>query len=243
MHVAPPLQVASLAALLSFASAACLPEPGRPSPAAPGGQGGGDPTGEEPTDGVPAPGGGGSDGDAGGGGGDDAGAADDDSAPGGDVDGDGDGSPRSEDCDDSDPSVFPGAPDRCDGVLDNDCDGRTDPGESDGDRDGFTPCGGDCSDVDPAARPDQTAHYSVARADGSFDWDCDGVETWRWADTWTVGLCPDGCDGEVQGWAAYPPACGTPSAWFEGCVAEVQDDSSAVACRAASVLGKLQECR
>lgn len=34
---------------------------------------------------------------------------------------DGDGSPSTEDCDDSDPNTYPGAPERCDGV-DNDCD-------------------------------------------------------------------------------------------------------------------------
>ncbi len=62
------------------------------------------------------------------------------------ADSDGDGSPDSEDCDDTDPDVHPGAEELCDGV-DTDCDGR---GDADSDRDGEP----DCSDTCPVyARP------------------------------------------------------------------------------------------
>ena len=47
--------------------------------------------------------------------------------------------PLADDCDDSDPSVFPGAPDRCDGV-DNNCDGTVEESQifyQDADGDGF----------------------------------------------------------------------------------------------------------
>ncbi len=43
------------------------------------------------------------------------------------ADADADGSPAGDDCDDNDPSVFPGADELCDGV-DNDCDGAVDEG-------------------------------------------------------------------------------------------------------------------
>src|SRR5688572_20083396 len=58
---------------------------------------------------------------------DDASDAPDDSPTPPLVDSDGDGSGASDDCNDGDPSIYPGATERCD-AKDNDCDGQTDEG-------------------------------------------------------------------------------------------------------------------
>ena len=59
------------------------------------------------------------------------------------------------DCDETDATIFPGAPELCDGE-DNNCDGSTGDEEVDGDTDGLTPCEGDCDDTDALTFPGAT---------------------------------------------------------------------------------------
>ncbi|MBI1946262.1 MAG: putative metal-binding motif-containing protein [Deltaproteobacteria bacterium] len=79
------------------------------------------------------------------------------------IDADFDGSNQCNDCDETNGAVFPGAPERCDG-LNQDCDAYIDEG-FDGDGDGYTTCGTilpgggldaslvDCNDVDQLVHP------------------------------------------------------------------------------------------
>ncbi len=71
-----------------------------------------------------------------------------------DLDGDGYGTAQAcadIDCDDTDPYVYPTAPEICNGIDDN-CDGNADEGY-DGDADGVSTCAGDCEDNNPDIFP------------------------------------------------------------------------------------------
>ncbi len=89
-----------------------------------------------------------------------------------DADGDGystaGGSCGAVDCDDSDPNVYPGALEICDG-KDSNCDGFTPANEADADGDGSFVCAGDCDDSDPTRYPG-----AVELCNG-IDEDCDGI--------------------------------------------------------------------
>ncbi|UCH80047.1 MAG: putative metal-binding motif-containing protein, partial [Nitrospiraceae bacterium] len=92
------------------------------------------------------------------------------------------------DCDDTDPNVYPGAPKVCDG-KDSNCDGKKDfSTDEDKDEDGVPLCAGDCNDNNAGESPNLT--------EGPF-----GDAT-----------CSDGLDNDCQnGSDASDPACAAPS--------------------------------
>jgi hypothetical protein len=160
-------------------------------------------------------------------------------------DDDGDGySERAGDCNDANPSIRPGATEACDGV-DNDCDSSVDEeGASgcityyydyDGDAYGSSSISGrclcsstgywtsryrtDCYDYNSAANPSATTYMTSHRGDGSYDWNCDGVETRYWAETYSCddfwALPP--CDLNHQGWRSGVASCGSSASYVTNC--------------------------
>ncbi len=94
------------------------------------------------------------------------------------------------DCDDTDADVFPGAPEICNGGIDDNCDGQPGGIETDDDGDGQSECEQDCNDND------DTVWFGAGELCDMLDNDCDGMLSLAELDNDFDGV--NDCDGDCD---------------------------------------------
>jgi hypothetical protein len=84
----------------------------------------------------------------------------------------------------------------------------------DADKDGVTPCAGDCDDADPNAYPGQTGFFSSpTKGKSNYDYNCDTIEEMEGAQL--VNCVRVGTDCQGDGWQGSIPGCGVQGVFIQ----------------------------
>ena len=183
-------------------------------------------------------------------------------------DDDGDGFAENQgDCDDGNPNIYPNTLEICGNGVDDNCNGTENEQNAvdcidffrDNDGDGYgagTPecwcepggsnalytasLSGDCQDNRPNVHPGQTSYFQVDRGDGSFDYDCDNVESKEFNSEGSCSYWVFWCSLGDAGWVGNVPNCGASGYFLES---SSNCNVSGLGCAENGVFPYYQKCR
>ena len=96
------------------------------------------------------------------------------------------------------------------------CGGSSPTAPRDSDGDGYE-VDVDCCDDDDRVFPGQTLYFEYPSNEGSFDYNCDGIEEMEWAELHECYEGNDLCELRLGGWQDYVPVCRGVGYWVSDC--------------------------
>ena len=103
--------------------------------------------------------------------------------------------------------------------------------------------GNDCWDYNADAKPGQTEYFDSNRGDGSYDYDCDGIEERRYGVWGSCQLVSTGCD-YYPGWSnGNVPSCGLYRDWITACELQFEPYGGATCIEIDEPSPRIQTCQ